>query len=71
MAELEASPITEWELWAIAHEMIRKHGAGAPAFATARAESLDRDGDGKGAATWRLVLHRIGQLQATPCKSSN
>jgi hypothetical protein len=46
--------------------MIRQHGADASCFATGRAETLDRGGDGAGAATWRLILHRIEQLQVKP-----
>jgi hypothetical protein len=64
--KLTTSPIPEWELWACAHELIRQHGEEAPAIAAKRAGELEREGAGQGEATWRLILHRIEQLQAGP-----
>jgi hypothetical protein len=46
--------------------MIRQHGEAAAERASARADQLEREGAGQGAATWHLILHRIAQLQAGP-----
>jgi hypothetical protein len=58
--------ITEWALWACANEMIRRHGAYAGIHAALRADELFEAGDDEGAATWRRIVRRIHQLEASP-----
>lgn len=56
--------VTDWELWACAQEMIRRHGADAPVQAAMKADELLGRNDLAGARTWRLITHRINELQA-------
>jgi hypothetical protein len=58
--------ITEWELWACADELIRRHGNDAAVKAAVRTDELLREGDLDGAATWQAILKRIEELQAPP-----
>ena len=58
--------LPEWELWACAHTVIRQYGFDAPIHAAMRADELLKDGDMDGAATWRLIVHRINQLLESP-----
>lgn len=57
--------ITEWELWACANELVRQYGRDAPIHAAMRADELLLDGEREGAATWRLIVHRINELLAS------
>lgn len=56
--------ISEQELWACAHELIRQHGEDAAIFAALRADALFDEGELDGAATFRRIVTRIIQLQA-------
>lgn len=58
--------IEEWELWACAHAMIRRHGQDAGIHAAMRADDLFGKGEFDGAATWRRIVDRINQLQFAP-----
>lgn len=57
-------PISEWELWACASEMVRRHGADAGTHAAMRSDELLEGGDRIGAATWRRIMDRIDALGA-------
>ena len=63
--------LTEWELWACANECIRQHGVDAPIHAAMRADKLLERGDMQGAQQWRLIVHRINELLATPGTAAN
>jgi hypothetical protein len=54
--------VADWELWACAHEMIRRHGADAAIQGAMRADELLSKGDYEGAATWQRIVNRINQL---------
>ncbi len=58
--------LTEWELWACANEMIRQHGLDASIHAAMKADELLERTDLDGARTWRLIVHRINELLASP-----
>lgn len=55
--------ISEWELWACANEMIRRYGEDAAIHAAMRADELLEAGEQQGSATWRLITHRVNELQ--------
>ena len=55
--------ISEWEIWACAHELIRQHGEDAAIQAAMKADDLLARGALDGAATWRLIVHRINALE--------
>ena len=61
-AGLPAKILTEWELWACAHEYVRQHQLDAPIYAAMRADKLMEKGDLDGARNWRLIVDRINQL---------
>lgn len=54
--------LTDWELWACAHEYIRQHQLDAPIHAAMRADKLLKKGDLDGARNWRLIVSRINEL---------
>lgn len=58
--------VTEWELWACANTMHRNHGSGAPAAIAERIETLAREHDTAGVATWRAIAERYARLMAAP-----
>lgn len=58
------APMTEWELWACANEVLRQHGDDAAFVAAQRADQLLGESDHDGALTWRAILRRINELQA-------
>ena len=58
--------VTEWELWARANTMHRNHGSGAPAAIAERIETLAREHDTAGVATWRAIAERYARLIAAP-----
>jgi hypothetical protein len=54
--------IIEWELWAVANEMIRQHGRRAIIEATLKMTEMQDKGDRAGAETWFAILERIMKL---------
>ena len=56
----------ERDLWACASEMIRRHGREARAHAIARVSELATAGDDEGVLIWKLIAHRVAQLQKDP-----
>ncbi len=64
---LEPKLLPEWELWACAHEMIRRHALDAPIRAAMRADELLEQADLDGAQNWRLIVHRIHELLQIGC----
>lgn len=57
--------ICEWELWACANEMIRRHGADAALHAAMKADELFEAGEIEGARTWRRIVHRVNELEGS------
>ena len=58
--------LSEWELWAVAHETLRLHGEQAPAFVAERIEALMLAGDAAGVATWGAIATRMARLSDQP-----
>jgi hypothetical protein len=56
--------LSEWELWACANELIRRHAFDAPIFAAMRADELEAEGELDGAKNFRLIVARTNQLLA-------
>ena len=56
--------LSEWELWAVAQQVIEQRGDGAGAFADERISRLGAAGNERGVAVWTAVAARIGELQA-------
>lgn len=54
--------LTEWELWACANTMDQDHGSDAPAAIAERIETLTRQDDAAGAATWKAIAERYTRL---------
>jgi hypothetical protein len=63
--------LSEWELWACAHDYIGQHGFDAPIHAALRADKLLEAGDIDGSANWRAIIHRINELLAKPAGALN
>lgn len=63
--------LSEWELWACANELVRQHGQDAPIEAAMKADKLLWNGDRQGAATWRLIVHRVNELLEPKGQSIN
>ena len=64
-------PLSEWELWACANEMIRRHGNDADIHAAMKADQLFEESDDTGAGVWRLIVHRVNGLLEGPNQSLN
>lgn len=58
--------LTEWELWACANELIRRHGENANIHAAMRADELLEQGDLDGAANFRAIVDRVKRLLTAP-----
>jgi hypothetical protein len=68
---LPAKLLTDWELWACANELIRRHYLDAPIHAGIRADELEQAGDWEGARNWKLIISRIEQLLQAPAGPVN
>ena len=55
-------PLTDWELWACAQQVIKQHGAKAPAHVAAMIGTMETAGDAEGVRTWQSIAKRIDQL---------
>lgn len=55
-------PLTDWELWACAQQVIKQHGAKAPAVAAERIAAMAATGDLDGLQAWQAIAERIDQL---------
>lgn len=58
--------LAEWELWAVAHHYVEKHGEDAPIVAAMRSDELLEMGEPDGARTFLAVVRRIEKLLAVP-----
>ena len=56
--------LSDWELWAVANEVLEQHRGDAPLFVAARLGDLAVKGDAAGIATWQAVARRIATLMA-------
>lgn len=55
--------ISEREIWACAHEVIRRYGDAAAFHAAQRADTLLEKSDIAGQRTWLRILRCINQLE--------
>lgn len=55
-------PIEEWEIWACAQQVIKQHGANAPAHVAARIGQLALEHDAAGIEAWKLIAQKVDQL---------
>jgi len=58
--------LSDWELWACAAEVIRRHGNGAQLHVAERIGSLGLAGDVAGVHAWKLIAQRVDQLSRSP-----
>jgi hypothetical protein len=63
--------LSNWELWACAAEMRRRHGERAPLRASERIEELARAGDAEGVTAWREIERRLGLMATEPTRYLN
>ena len=55
-------PLSDWELWACAQQVIKQHGSRAPAAVAARIGELAATGDLEGVQAWQGIAERVHQL---------
>jgi len=56
----------ERDFWRVAQHMIRLHGSQAQFDAAVRAERARLSGDPAGHDIWRVVMHKVRELQREP-----
>lgn len=56
----------EWEIWAVAHQVLKQHGAGANMFVCERIGALALAADLDGVSFWKQVASRIMALSNQP-----
>ncbi len=59
-------PLSEWELWACANQVLRAHGDKAALHVAEQLGALALRQDAEGIAAWQEIARRIEQLQANP-----
>lgn len=62
-------PLSEWELWACASQVLTTHGDKAALHVAEQLGTLALRGDAEGIATWQEIARRIEQLRANPDQS--
>ncbi|WP_114951530.1 DUF6961 family protein [Sphingosinicella terrae] len=62
MTDPSPTGLSDWELWACANEMVRRHGDDAPVQAALRSDALLEAGDLEGAKVWRLIASNAVEL---------
>ena len=55
-ARVTATPVTEWEQWALAHHYVEKHGDEGPVVIAMRADQLLERGEVLGANTYVAIM---------------
>lgn len=55
--------LSDWELWACAGEVHRRHGERAPLVVAERIGALALAGDADGIAAWTAIASRLQQLR--------
>ena len=55
----------DFELWAVANQVLTRHGEHAPLFVAERIGALSLAADADGIATWQAIAHRLDQLRAS------
>ena len=54
--------LSDWELWACAHQVLKMHGDDAPGHVAERIGALTLEGDIEGVATWKAIARRLAKL---------
>lgn len=54
--------LTDWELWACAHQVCEQHGEQAPVFIAERIGACALAADAAGVATWKAIADRFHHL---------
>lgn len=62
--------MTDWELWACAHQVPRQHGERAPAFIAERIGAMVLENNLDGMRVWKEIARRAADL-VTPTGRSN
>lgn len=57
--------MTDRELWACAHQVVRQHGDDAPRFVAERLGALALNGDAAGISAWQAIARKVAQLSKT------
>lgn len=60
--EPASPPLTDWELWACAQQVIKEHGAEAPLQVAIRIAEFATDQDAGGVQTWQAIAAKVDQL---------
>lgn len=55
-------PLSEWELWACANQVIKTHGDHAPRHVAEQIGALVLKGEKEGIKTWQEIARRIAKL---------
>ncbi|CCW20136.1 hypothetical protein EBBID32_45070 [Sphingobium indicum BiD32] len=55
-------PLTDWEIWACAQQVIKQHKAKAPLHCALRVAELATGGDQEGVQTWQAIAAKVDQL---------
>lgn len=61
---MTASPVSEWEQWALAHHYVKAHGNEAPMVVALRADQLLAQGEVRGSHTYVAIKRKCDQLLA-------
>jgi len=54
--------LSDWELWACAHQVRALHVSGAPLHVAEQIGALVLSGDGEGIRVWQEIASRIAEL---------
>mgnify|MGYP001556345302 CR=1 FL=1 len=55
-------PLTDWEIWACAQQVIKQHGAKAPLHCAFMIAKMATDIDTDGVTAWQAIAERVDQL---------
>ncbi|WP_439959188.1 DUF6961 family protein [Sphingobium fuliginis] len=55
-------PLSDWELWACANQVLTAHGHDAPLHVAEQIGALALAGDQEGVRTWQEIARRIADL---------
>lgn len=64
LLERSPLPLSEWELWACASQVITAQGSNVPSYVAEQIGVLALAGDAEGVLVWQKIATRISQLSA-------
>lgn len=56
-------PLSDWELWACAQQVVQQHGTRAAEHIEKRVTALAEAGDEEGLRTWLAIAGRVDELE--------